>query len=113
VSIKGSSGEGEPVLIDNTIALNGDENKGGAHESFILRCDAGKNGRCCKTAYKLYDKVVTAILIRATQLLGSEYMEGSDRTEIGSDGNWNQWVRGRELVEEVFPNNEVVCPWKI
>lgn len=111
MSIKSSGGEGEPILADNVIAINGDEADGEAHESFILRRNTGHNG-CCKTARKPYDDIVTAILIRATQLLGNEYMEGSGRTEIGSDGSWDEWDDGRDLVKQVFPDDEMVCPWK-
>jgi len=56
--------------------------------------------------------VVQAILIRASQLLGSEYMEGSGRQEIRSDGRWAEWVDRVKLVEPVFPDDETVCPWK-
>ncbi|KIM78034.1 hypothetical protein PILCRDRAFT_90803 [Piloderma croceum F 1598] len=107
VSIKHSSGEGQAVLTDSIIAISGD---GNAHESFILRRNVRKNGNCCKTC-KPYDRVVTAISIRATQLLGSNYMEGSGEDEIGSDGDWDEWICGRDLVKKVFPNDEVTCPW--
>ena len=113
MSIKDSGGEGEPELSDEFIALNGDSRDGDEHESFILSRDANSNGSCCKTAYKPYDDVVTAVLIRAGQLLGSEYMEGCNRGEISSDGNWDEWENGRELVKKVFPSDEVVCPFKI
>jgi len=111
VSIKGPSGEGEPILTNDVIAINGDEDSGDGHESFVLRQTA-KSSRFCKTARKPYDAVVTAILIRATQLLGREYMEGSGRKEIGSDGDWAEWDVGRDLVKQVFPDDEVVCPWQ-
>lgn len=111
VKIGSSGGEGEPTLTEKIIALNGDRYNGGAHESFILRVDLKKNGGCCKTAYKDYDVVVTAILIRAAQLLGPEYMEGGGRGEISSDGNWAEWSAGRSLVKRVFPGEQVVCPW--
>jgi hypothetical protein len=39
----------------------------------------GKYGDSTKTAYKPYDDVVTAILIRATQLLGSDFMDQGGR----------------------------------
>ena len=111
MSIKASGGFGEPILTDSIIAINGDAHNGDEHESFVLHNDK-RNGSCCKTAYKLYDMVVTAILIRATQLLGREYMEGSGWKEISSDGDWDEWVSGRRLVKRVFPEDEVPCPWK-
>lgn len=113
ISIKGPDGEGEPILTENTIALNGDEDEEDAHETFDLCRNAKKNGGCCKTGYKTYDIVVTAILIRAAQLLGPEYMDGGGRGEISSDTEWDEeeWLDGRSLVERVFPGEQIVCPW--
>jgi len=114
VSIKGSGGDGEPVLTEDIIAINGDARGGDEHESFVLCRNAQRNGSCCKTARKPYDDVITAILIRASQLLGREYMveSGRDRKEISSDGDWDEWYGGRNLVKQVFPDDEVVCPWQ-
>ncbi|KAF7971597.1 hypothetical protein HWV62_15519 [Athelia sp. TMB] len=112
VAIAGSAGEGEPYLNEDTIALNGSENHGGSHESFILRRGGvGSRGGFCKTAEKPYDVVVTAILIRAAQLLGEQYMAEGGKGEISSDGNWGQWNSGRQLVDKVFPGEEIFCPW--
>lgn len=103
VKITGPTGEGEPILTENIISLNGEE----MCEDFFLCDDAGAWKGFCKTARKDYDDVVTAILIRATQLLGPEYMNG----EISSDGNWAEWSEGRRLVKLVFPGEQFVCPW--
>jgi hypothetical protein len=82
-------------------------------ETFILLRDVNDEKRArgfVKTDQKPYDDVVTAILIRATQLLGSDYMEGCGK-EISSDGDWSEWIDGRRLVEQVFPGIPIACPW--
>jgi len=112
VSIKDSGGEGEPTLTEDIIELNGDAREGDGHDSFIMRRNAQRNGSFRKTFHKPYDEVVTAILIRATQLLGKEYMEGCGRKEISSEVDWDEWDDGRDLVKRVFPDDEVVCPWQ-
>lgn len=94
--------------------LNGDEwNEGRfafngyraeSHESFIWQAQVaepsymtneGYSFDFCKTAYKPYDCVVTAILCRAKYHYG-------DSVKISSDGNWADWQSGRDLYEEVF-----------
>ncbi|KAF7971596.1 hypothetical protein HWV62_20772 [Athelia sp. TMB] len=112
VIIAGGGGEGEPYLTEDTIALNGSEDDGDAHESFNLDKNVEENGNFCKTQEKPYDVVVTAILIRAVQLLGNEYMAGGGKGEITSDGTWEEWGSGRELVGKVFPGEEIFCPWE-
>ena len=59
--IKGFAGTGEPLISKDLIALNGDEHEEFHHESFVLRRIKGE-WEFCKTAYKPYDEVVTAIL---------------------------------------------------
>ena len=66
----------------------------GAHEDFSIATDeVGFN--FCKTAFKPYDAVVTAILIYADAVFG-------DDIKIKSDGNWVDWEGGSLLYEEVF-----------
>jgi hypothetical protein len=48
-----------------------------------------------KTAYKPYDAVVTAILIRAKHIYG-------DAVRVESDGSWDDWTMGRNLYELTF-----------
>lgn len=49
--------------------------------------------------------------MRAIQLLGTAYME-SGAQEIASDGGWDEWDDGRDLVREVFPDEPMIpCPW--
>lgn len=55
------------ISIDEGIVLNGAT---GSHaESFDIDIEGGSKGSC-KTAHKPYDVVVTAILLRASQLVG-------------------------------------------
>jgi hypothetical protein len=65
-----------------------------AHETFnITSEDVGFE--FCKTAFKPYDAVVTAILIHAKDCFGSAI-------KVTSDGNWVDWEGGTLLYEEVF-----------
>ena len=99
-------------MTDKVISLNGDKDLGEHCEDFVIyRQRKGDSDDFCKTARMPYDKVVTAILIRAAQLLGDEYMDKSGRREIRSDGDWEEWDEGRQLVKKVFPNDAVTCPW--
>lgn len=104
----------EPDFTELRFALNGLEEQ--SHETFVWESDvqmkawqkqAGLEGDevfyCCKTAYKPYDAVVTAILIRAKELYG-------DKVRISSDGWWGDWAEGRSLYQAVF-GNEAPCPF--
>ena len=65
-----------------------------AHESFSITSeDVGYD--FCKTGFKPYDAVVTAILIHAKYCF-------KDGIKIKSDGNWVDWEGGTLLFEEVF-----------
>ena len=57
----------------------------------------------CKTAWKPYDCVVTAILCRAKYHYG-------DSIKVSSDGYWSDWQTGRDLYEEVF-GESAECPF--
>ena len=58
----------------------------------------------CKTRLRPYDAVVTAVLLRAMDILGSNIV-------IGSDGSWTQdWLPGRHLYSTAF-GGEASCPW--
>jgi hypothetical protein len=129
IRIRDAEGENEPEFNEARFGINGDasafsgEGRGDlAHESFIWegiptisewRKDEPTTFDFCKTAYKPYDAVVTAILIRAKHIYGS-------CVEISSDGDWDSneqfsdgygsWAKGRELYETVF--GEVAeCPF--
>ena len=118
IRIRDAYGEGEPNFNEAYFGINGDasafsdDGRDLAHESFIWegiptiqewRKDEPNTFDFCKTAYKPYDAVVTAILIRAKHIYGS-------CVAVSSDGDWQDWQAGRELYERIF--GEVAeCPF--
>lgn len=64
-----------------------------SHETFHLSNKQDMN--FCKTAFKPYDEVVTAVLIRAKYYFG-------EALSVGSDGYWSEWQAGRDLYERTF-----------
>ena len=128
IRIRNGQGEGEPEFNEAYFSINGDashyvEGRDMAHETFRWegipsisehRKDEPETFDFCKTAYKPYDVVVTAILIRAKHIYG-------DCVSISSDGDWESnpnfpdgygsWQTGHELYERVF--GEVAeCPFE-
>jgi len=119
IRIRNGEGLGEPEFTEFSFSINGDaegfseDGRDLAHETFywagIPTHPKHREGEpeffsFCKTAYKPYDAVVTAILIRAKHIYGS-------CVSISSDGNWQDWQAGRELYERVF--SEVAeCPFE-
>jgi len=96
----------QPDFTEGYFSFNGvsDENGDNGHETFHWagiptqsewRKDDPEYFEFCKTAYKPYDAVVTAILIRAKVIYGS-------CVSVSSDGNWTEWQAGRDLYESVF-----------
>lgn len=96
----------QPDFTEGYFSLNGvsDENGDNGHETLYWagiptqpdwRKDDPEYFEFCKTAYKPYDAVVTAILIRAKVIYGS-------CVSVSSDGNWTEWQAGRDLYESVF-----------
>ena len=82
----------EDISADSAIHFNGVG--ADAHETFnITSGDVGFE--FCKTAFKPYDAVVTAILIYAKTVFGNDIT-------LKSDGNWVDWEGGSLLFEEVF-----------
>lgn len=118
IRIRDAYGENEPEFNEARFGINGDafgftdDGRDLAHESFIWegipsisehRKDEPETFDFCKTNYKPYDAVVTAILIRAKYIYGS-------CVSISSDGDWEGWQTGRELYKRVF--SEVAgCPF--
>jgi hypothetical protein len=111
---------GDPIInFETGINLNGER----SHETFLLKPEA-TGFAFCKTARKPYDKVVTAILLRASQLAGSgiciksvsPYGIGddyeADSVNRSSDGLWEEWEQGRDMVLKLWPDDGLVCPWK-
>lgn len=117
IRIRNGNGEGEPEFNEAHFSINGDattvvEGRDLAHETFYWEGipsisewhkDQPSTFDFCKTAYKPYDAVVTAILIRAKHIYGQ-------CVSVSSDGDWQEWQTGRELYERVF--GEVAeCPF--
>ena len=123
IRIRGAYGKGEPEFNEGYFSLNGDaDGRDLAHETFYwegmpkqpeYRKHELQTFDFCKTNYKPYDAVVTAILIRAKHIYG-------DCVSVSSDGKWDcdnnfsdgygSWVKGRELYEQVF--GEIAeCPF--
>jgi hypothetical protein len=119
IRIRNGNGEGEPEFTEFYFSINGDaeaftsDGRDLAHESFYWagiptqsewRKDDPDFFEFCKTAYKPYDAVVTAILIRAKSIYGS-------CVRISSDGEWHEWQAGRDMYEAIF--GEVAeCPFE-
>jgi hypothetical protein len=119
IRIRNGNGEGEPEFTEFYFSINGDaeaftsDGRDLAHESFYWagiptqsewRKDDPDFFEFCKTAYKPYDAVVTAILIRAKTIYGS-------CVRISSDGDWHEWQAGRDMYEAIF--GEVAeCPFE-
>lgn len=119
IRIRNGEGLGEPEFTEFSFSINGDaeafsdDGRDLAHETFywagIPTHPNHREGEpeffsFCKTNYKPYDAVITAILIRAKHIYGS-------CVSISSDGNWQDWQAGRELYERVF--SEVAeCPFE-
>ncbi len=85
ISLCGPMGNNSPILDAGRIALNGNEDNGEDHESFILdrmpRMERGEKEAFsfCKTARKPYDPVVVSILVAARDA-------APDAIRLSSDG---------------------------
>ena len=123
IRIRNGHGEGEPEFSEISFSINGDASNGEDYETFCWegiptisewRIDEDETFDFCKTAYRPYDAVITAILIRAKHVYGP-------CVQVSSDGDWDKradyadsygsWADGRELYEQVF--GEVAeCPFE-
>lgn len=104
----------DPECTADYFSLNGvsDEYGDEGHETFYweniptqpdYRNKSAEYFNFCKTAYKPYDAVVTAILIRAKVIYGS-------CVSVSSDGSWQEWQAGRNMYQIVF--GEIApCPF--
>lgn len=91
-AIASGFGHGEPTITADLISLNGSAILDEDYETFQI--EAGKGGfNFTKTARRPYDAVVTAILVAAIVI------EGSDATSIHSDGDFEEWSEGIDLYE--------------
>lgn len=90
-----------PIFSENQIRFNGVGEDG--HETFSISKDSesrasndrGQQFDFCKTAYKPYDKYVTACLVILKHHLG-------DAISVSSDGDLGDWTDGIALVEKVL-----------
>jgi hypothetical protein len=100
--LAGPDGEGEPLINEEAIALNGQTPDW--FESFIITPAAGRG--FCKTQWRPYDLVVCAVLLRATVTI--------PRFDIHSDGRWDNpgWVAARSLYESIFGEGPAVEPFR-
>lgn len=85
-----------PPEVGPRIRFNGIGEAG--HETMLVSRKKPKDEsfQFCKTAYKPYDAVVVALL------LVMFHHTKSDVWDIGSDGDWDEWVNGRELYARVL-----------
>lgn len=89
VPLAGPMGVGEVEWNDGSVVLNGLDDD--SHETFSF-----PGGRWfCKTAYKPYDEVVTAILIASYAICPGAF-------GYGSDGRGDDWLEGLELAERAL-----------
>ena len=104
IVICGGDGEGEPEFTEGYFALNGTILNDEWHESMVWEAIPSDGVfTFCKTAYKPYDAVVTAILLRAKYHYG-------ELVSVRSDGTWDEWLAGRELYRQVF--SETALPYE-
>lgn len=73
------------------------------HDSFTLSSQP-TSFAFCNTARNPYDETVTAGLIRAKARAG-------DAINISSDGDWHEWLAGKKLVKQLWPNEKIACPF--
>ena len=119
IEICGPLGKDQPEFTEAHFCFNGTEVGGLDHETFwwealptqpdyqyeYKRGSDRENEifEFCKTAYKPYDLVVVAVLLRAKHWYGSV-------VDVFSDGGWDSdWKEGRDFYERIF--GEVAqCP---
>jgi len=103
IIVKGPSGDGEPVINNKEIALNGDDAKGKSAESFVL----SKNGKSdsCKTDKKPYTAVVASILYVADNLnnaTNARHDGGKKHIKLGGPGrNWTIDYTPKKDIERI------------
>lgn len=81
-----------PVANEKEIRFNGIGDDG--HETFYLT-RGPERFSFCKTARKPYDKIVCAVL-------NIVYHYAGDYVEISSDGEFDEWEEGNEIVQRLF-----------
>lgn len=88
INICNGSGEGNPVVTLDEIAINGNDEVGLSHETFYLGNEES-DFEFCKTAYKPYDYAVRKILRYAEQNgYVSDVSEDEEYERIVSDADF-------------------------
>ena len=105
VKLAGWNGTGDPDVSMGHhvhVSLNGSEEREEDYETFTFPGEAGFN--FCKTQYRPYDEVITAILIVA-----AHHAPGA--VEVSSDGRVNEWQEGLNLARQATGNQELEVPF--
>lgn len=83
IVLKGSWGDGDPVITDKAICFNGDADKGLEHETFSITAGDENGGfNFCKTARKPYSCAVCLALLVFKHLFGDDISVSSDGSMI-------------------------------
>ena len=93
IQIRGWNGSGEPVINEKEVRFNGDESKGFAYETFVVR-RIEEESQFCKTNRQPYDTLVVACI-----LAGKKYKVISCWS---SDGDKEELAEGKNLYNEVL-----------
>lgn len=92
--IRGPDGDGPPIISDSLIDFNGDSEHEQDHEPMTIQMQS-EGFAFCKTASKVYDAAVVALL-----LIMAHYAPHIWR--ISSDGDADDWEDGQNLVQRVL-----------
>lgn len=96
--------EGGWIVDDDKIVFNGFDKQ--SYETFWFGRIYPARGLAfnfTKTARLPYDALVTACLLAIKDASGQ-------KISVFSDGNWDEWIEGRELYELVT-GKVAICPW--
>jgi hypothetical protein len=85
IGVAGWNGEGEPVIGEGEIRLNGADDDN--YETFAIIANEPTPFDFCKTGRRPYDAVVGAVLLACRRVLPP------DAFALNSDGNWDRdWL---------------------
>lgn len=97
ITIRGSSGSGEPVFGKERVIFNGDRETGNAHEDFAIELTdlyQAKFWSWCKTGHDPYDLLVIAALVRFAHYFPT--------VALWSDGEESGLDAGAKLCSKAF-----------
>jgi len=94
--IAGPQGDGDPIISETEIALNGSNEDDRSHETFSITKKKNPEFNFCKTAQKEYDVAVVAILC-----IMEHFAPG--KLDIRSDGDHADWADGLKLAKQIVP----------